>query len=115
MSNNIDQPPITLSGYFFRGFKYAAYFMVIAGFMGLIYGAFGGIWLSPAFVAIAYLGIFVMINFVISIPLIALNLPFALFRKGSKRITRYFIYSLSFAIVFLAFFALLKFTGIEVF
>ena len=97
--------------HFTKGCKYALYFMAVAAVMGFIFGAFGGVWLAPAFVAISYVGIFVVLNFSIALILALINLLPTLFNKGSKRLMRYFTYSLAFLMVFLAYFALLKYTG----
>jgi len=83
--------------------------------MGFIYGAFGGIWLAPAFVAVSYVGIFVLINFVFAFVLGVLNLLPSIFGRGSKTLSRYFLFSLAFLVVFLAYFAILKFSGFKPF
>lgn len=98
-----------------RGFKYAGMFMVVVGAMGMIYGLFGGLFITPMMFAMTLLGIFVVLNFPIALILGVINLFPSLFRRGSKRLQRYFALSLSFTLVFLAFFAVLKFANIEVF
>lgn len=103
------------SRHFVSGLKYALYFMAVALIIGFLYGAFGGVWLAPAFVAVSYLGIYVVINFVFALLLGALNLLPALFNKGSKRLSRYFSFSLAFFLVYLVYFAALKFSGFEPF
>jgi len=101
--------------HFFLGIRYALYFMAVSAVMGFIYGAFGGIWIAPAFVAVSYVGLIVVINFVFALVLGLLNLLPVIFGKGSKRLFRYFTFSLAFVLVFLAYFALLKFSGLKVF
>jgi len=44
-----------------------------------------------------------------------LNLITSIFGKGSKRLSRYFSFSLAFLVVFLAYFAILKFSGFKPF
>ncbi|MEO1256344.1 MAG: hypothetical protein AAFY41_15855, partial [Bacteroidota bacterium] len=94
--------------HFTLGIKYALYFMIVAAAMGFIFGAFGGIWLAPVFVAISYVGIFVTLNFAFALVLGIINLFPALFKKGSKRLARYFSFSLAFLLLFLTYFAILK-------
>jgi len=101
--------------HFILGIKYALYFLVVSAIMGFIYGAFGGIWLAPAFVAVSYVGIFVLINFVFAFVLGVLNLLPSIFGRGSKTLSRYFLFSLAFLVVFLAYFAILKFSGFKPF
>jgi len=101
--------------HFILGVKYAHYFMVASAIMGFIYGAFGGIWIAPALVAVSYVGIFVLINFVFAFVVGVLNLITSIFGKGSKRLSRYFSFSLAFLVVFLAYFAILKFSGFKPF
>lgn len=101
--------------HFIRGSKYALYFMVVAALMGFIYGAIGGIWIAPAFVSVSYVGIFVVINFVFALILGMLNLLPGIFGKGSQRLFRYFTFSLAFLLVFLVYFAILKFSGVGIF
>ena len=101
--------------HFALGVRYALYFLVVAAVMGFIYGALGAIWIAPAFVAISYLGIYVIINFVFAFLFALINLFPATFNKGSKRLSRYFAYSFAFLIVFLLYFAILKYSGFEPF
>lgn len=98
------------------GFRYACWFVLISAVMGVLYGLFSGIVLQPAVFAIVYTAVFVMLNFVVALPVWCFNLVFLMpFRKGSRGIQRYFALSLSFAIVFLICYLLLMNTGIKVF
>lgn len=97
------------------GIKYALYFFGVAAIMGFVFGAIGGVWLAPAFVAVSYLGIFVLINFFFAFVLGMLNFFPAIFGKGSKMLNRYFTFSLAFLVVFLAYFALLKLSNVTIF
>jgi len=115
MTNRIKSSFIFFINHFNLGFKYALYFMVVAALMGFIYGAFGGIWIAPAWVAVSYVGIFVLINFAFAFLLGMLNLIPAIFGRSSKRLTRYFSFSLAFLVVFFAYFAILKFSGFKPF
>lgn len=103
------------ASHFILGVKYALYFMAVAAVMGFIYGAFGGIWIAPVFVSVSYVGIFVVINFVFAFIFGVLNLIPGIFGKGSQRLFRYFTFSLAFLLVFLAYFAVLKFSGLNPF
>jgi len=100
---------------FLLGFKYAGYFIVIAALMGAIYGVFGGRIISPMFVGVAYLGIFVLLNLPFAIIAGFINIFPSLFKKGRPRMTRYVAMSLSFSMVFLSYFLLIKYSGIQVF
>lgn len=95
--------------------KYALIFLFVSALMGLIYGAFGGIWYSMPFVAVTYTGIFVVINFMISLIVFVINLIPSMIKKGSWIPIRYFIWSLSFFVVFMIYFSALKFSGLEPF
>jgi len=115
MINGIKTSFIYFINHFSLGFKYAMYFMGAAAIMGFIYGAFGGIWVAPALVAVSYVGIFVLINFVFAFVVGVLNLISGIFGRGSKRLIRYFSFSLAFLMVFLAYFLILKFSGFKPF
>ncbi|MEL7120444.1 MAG: hypothetical protein AAFO07_13420 [Bacteroidota bacterium] len=98
-----------------KGAKYALWFVLLGAVMGLIYGAFGGVLLQPALFSVAITGIMVVLNFIIALIVFLPNVLFMIFKRSSKLIHRYFGLSLGFLIVYLAFFALLKFSGLEVF
>jgi len=115
MINNIKTSFCSFIHLFNLGLKYALFFMATAALMGFIYGAIGGIWVAPAWVAVSYVGIFVLINFVFAFLLGVLSLLPCIFGKGSKRLTRYFSFSSAFLIVFLTYFAILKFSGFRPF
>ena len=100
---------------FILGFKYALLFLLISAVMGLIYGAFGGRLISPMFVGITYVGIFVILNFFVALILGVVNLIPSAFGKGSTQLSKYFTMSFSFFIVFFSFFLLLKLSGLQVF
>lgn len=115
IKENIKSALCYFGNHFVLGAKYALVFMLAAALMGFIYGALGGIWVAPPFVSISYVGIFVVVNFVFALVLGLLNLLLGIFGKGSKRLFRYFTFSLAFALVFLSYFAILKFSGFEPF
>ncbi|GAA4822548.1 hypothetical protein [Algivirga pacifica] len=99
---------------FGKSLRYAFYFLVVSGVMGLIYGAFGLTW-NPLFVMIAIVGIFVVINFMIATLLVIPNGLLSLFGKGNAVLFRYFRHSLAFVMVFLAYFLFLKIFELKVF
>lgn len=113
-------PAVTTSKSFMvtlrAGFRYALWFVLISAVMGVLYGLFSGIVLQPAVFAIVYTAVFVLLNFVVALPVWCFNLIFLMpFGKGSRGIQRYFALSLSFAVVFLFCYLLLMNTGIKVF
>ena len=100
---------------FLRGMKYAAYFVIIGGAMGIVYGLFGGNVVSPAVATVSLTGVFVVLNFIVAIIISMINLILYIFRASPSWSLRYIIYSTAFLIVFMLFFALLHLLGIEVF
>lgn len=97
------------------GASYALYFMVIAFFMGAIYGAFGGLTLEPAFFSVSLVGIFCVLNFIVSVIATLLGAPLLMLRKDVTPLFRYFSLSLGFAVVYLTYFYLLHLLKLEVF
>lgn len=101
---------------FKTGLKYALMFMVVAASMGFVYGAFGGVVLAPMLFAITVVGIFSCMNFVIALLVAGIPLLFiSILKKRAPKLVRYFAISLSFFVVYLPFFALLKVLPTKVF
>lgn len=97
------------------GIRYALYFMVIGFIMGMIYGLFGGVYIVPGLFAVALIGIFCVMNFVVALLAAIVNLILALIKKSNRRVFRYFGLSLGFVVVFLLFFYAIHIFQIEVF
>jgi hypothetical protein len=97
------------------GVKYALLFFALAGLMGAIFGLFGGIFVSPALAFITIVGVFVILNFLVAVVVQIINLLLYPFKKSSKKITKYFTYSLSFLFVFGLYFLFMKYSNIQVF
>ncbi|MEL6824456.1 MAG: hypothetical protein AAFP70_22075 [Calditrichota bacterium] len=97
-----------LTEYFRLGFKYALIFLVVSGVMGAIYGLFGLRFYGPVVFAISLTGIFVILNFPFALIAFLGNVLLMPFSKSSTVISRYFVYSLSFLIVFGVHFVIFK-------
>ena len=93
-----------------RGLKYAAVLLFVSGVMGMIYGVLGGQFFKPALVALTFVGLFAVINFIISI---VFWLPALILRLMNKTVTKtlvlYIGISLGFMICYMPVFLLLKF------
>jgi len=99
-----------------KGFVYALWLALIAAVMGILYGLISGIVLQPAVFTIAFCCTLVVINFVVALLCFLFNLLFlAPFKKGSRRLVRYFALSFSFFAVFVLMYVLLLNTGIDIF
>jgi hypothetical protein len=97
------------------GARYALYFLVISFLMGVIYGAFGGLFFGAGLFAASMVGIFCILNFPVSLLAVLVNLLLAIFKKSSRSVYRYFGLSLGFAVVWLLYFYVLHLSHIEVF
>lgn len=116
-NNSATIPPIT---YFLqtaaKGFRYALWLLLISVVSGALYGVFSGIVIRPAVFAIAFTAILVVMNFIVAFLFFLINILFmAPFKKGSRRIIKYFALSLSFMIVFTIVYLLLMNTGLHLF
>lgn len=97
-----------LKSQFIKGAKYALIFILVGALMGLFYGIWSGIVIAPIIFAISLTGVFVVLNFPLALILFLLNLFPSVFKKGSARLNRYFIFSLAFLMVYFMFFLLFK-------
>lgn len=87
--------------YFRKGLKYALMLLAAAFVCGLLYGLISGIWIQPAFFAVLYAGISIIVNFVIALLVAIITLvAFAPFRLG-KNVAKYLSLSFAFLLVFL--------------
>jgi hypothetical protein len=98
----------TFSYHFIKGIRYAFLFIMLGAVMGAIFGIWSGIVYGPAVFAVSLTGLFVVLNFPISLLLFLLNLLPQLAKKGSSQLNRYFIYSSAFLLVYMLFFFLFK-------
>jgi hypothetical protein len=121
MTMNDRAPVIEQTGFFLflhqvrSGIRYALYFAAIGFIMGIVYGLLAGLVFVPALFLVGVVGIFCILNFIVSLLAVLFNLLFAIFRKSSKQVFRYFGLSLGFAVVFLLYFYLIHLFKIEVF
>lgn len=95
--------------YLRRGLTYGSFTLLVAFMMGAVYGIFNLAPIQPAFAFATFLGLIVFLNFLFAIPLwIGWFLVFIFIRRKFV-IPKYFFISLGFSLIFLAFFALMKF------
>lgn len=97
------------------GASYALCFIVIAFFMGVIYGAFGGLTLEPALFSVSLVGIFCVLNFTVSVIAALVSAPLLMLRKNVTPLFRYFGLSLGFAVVYLTYFYFMHLLKLEIF
>ncbi|RPD38664.1 PepSY-associated TM helix domain-containing protein [Chitinophaga barathri] len=106
--------------YFFtmfkKGCRYALYCLAVTLLMGVLYGLASGLVIEPAVFAVSFTALLVVMNFLVALPVWGVHFFFlAPFRKGSRKIVRYFALSLSFLLVFLVSYLLLMNTGMGIF
>ena len=97
------------------GIKYALIFLFFALLMGFIYGFFAGILFETALVALTFVGLFSVINFMVALLCLIPLVYFRFRKKNTKQLVRYISISLGFAIVYLPFFVLLKYIPYRLF
>ncbi|PWJ43222.1 hypothetical protein BC781_102771 [Sediminitomix flava] len=97
------------------GLKYGLIFMLIAASMGFLYGLLSGVILQPMFFAVVIVGVFVSINFSISLVSIIPWIIMRLSRKKAHLLQRYISISLAFFTVFFPIFIFLKLFPINIF
>lgn len=99
-----------------KGFKYAAWLVVLGLLMGALYGLIRGIVIQPAVFTLMFATVLVVLNFVIALIVWILNTSLlAPFRKASRGVIRYFALSLSFVVVFMGVYLLLTNIGVRFF
>lgn len=95
------------------GFRYAGWVLLCSLVMGALYGLISGIIWQPAAFAVAFTTFFVILNFVVALPVFGVHmLKFVFIRKGRRGAVRYFALSLAFLLVFVAAYWLLMNTGV---
>ena len=101
--------------YLKKGIRYACYFIIITAFMGMIYGVLGGNPLSPSIAAVTFFGVFVVLNFFVSIFLSVICIFLHIINRSQHWCLRYLLYSTSFLVVYGLYYAILKIIDIRVF
>lgn len=90
--------------YLKKGLKYALMTLATAFVSGILYGAISGIIWQPALVGVIYIGITVLLNFLVALAVIIFNMIFVFpFRRTYKPVYKYFLLSMVFTVVFLPF------------
>lgn len=101
---------------FVSGLKYASVILPISFVMGALYGLPSGIIIQPAIFVVAFSCVMVCLNFICALLSEMFNILFLWpFKKGSRKVTRYFALSTAFLVCYLAVYMLLLNTGFEVF
>lgn len=91
-----------------RGLKYGAIVLCMAGLFGLFYGLLDAQFIKPALVSMTHIGLFVVVNFIISILLwLPTAVLFAL-KKSVQPLVKYIGISFGFILVFMPFLLLIK-------
>lgn len=92
-----------------RGLKYGLVVLFISGLFGFLFGLFDGQFIKPALVSMTLIGLFVVVNFILSILLwLPTALLFAL-KKSVQPLVKYIGISLGFVVVFMPFLLLMKY------
>ena len=74
----------------YPGIRYAEWVLLISGVMGALYGLFSDIVWQPAGFTIAFTAFFVILNFVVALPVFGIHLlKFLFFRRGGGGVVRY--------------------------
>ena len=95
------------------GFRYAGWVLLLSGVMGALYGLFSGIIWQPAVFTVAFTAFFVILNFLVALPVFGIHLlKFLVVRRGGRGPVRYFALSLAFLLGFIAAYLLLMETGL---
>jgi hypothetical protein len=98
-----------------KGLVYAGWFILVSMVMGALYGAISGRPLQPAVFSVAFTTTLVVLNFAVALVSMVIQLLLSIFRKSSRAISRYFAWSLAFALAFLPVYFLLMNTGWKIF
>lgn len=92
-----------------RGLKYGAVLFVVAGLFGLLFGLFDAQFVKPALVSITHIGLFVVVNFIISILLWLPTAVLYALKKTVRPLVRYIGISFGFMVVFMPYLLLIKY------
>lgn len=118
-SNSADAPVLKSFPYFGlqlkKGLIYAGWFILFSLIMGALYGLIAGRPLQPAIFSVAFTTTLIILNFAVALLCMVVQLLLFFFKKSSRSISRYFAWSLAFALVFLPAYLLLMNTGWSIF
>ncbi|GGH59037.1 hypothetical protein GCM10011379_05380 [Filimonas zeae] len=98
-----------------KGLVYAGWFLLTSLVMGALYGVISGRPLQPAIFSVAFTTTLVVLNFAAALLCMVIQLLLSIFKKSSRSISRYFAWSLAFALAFLPVYFLLMNTGWNIF
>jgi uncharacterized iron-regulated membrane protein len=99
-----------------KGLIYGGWCIVTGAVMGALYGVVSGIVVQPAVFTIAFCCTLVVANYLVALPCFLFHLLFLVpFKKGSRRLIRYFALSSGMLVVFVAAYCLLLNTGMKIF
>ena len=91
-----------------RGLKYGSIVLVVSGLFGLLFGLFDAQFLKPALVSMTHIGLFVVVNFIISILLWLPTAVLYALKKSVRSLVNYIGISFGFIVVFMPFLLLIK-------
>ncbi len=92
-----------------RGLKYGSIVLFLSGLFGFLFGVFGGQFLKPAIVSMTHIGLFVVVNFIISVFLwLPTAVLFAL-KKSVRPLIKYIGISFGFIVVFVPYLLLVRY------
>lgn len=92
-----------------RGLKYGAVVLVISGLFGLFFGLFDAQFIKPALVSMTHIGLFVVVNFIISILLWLPTVVLYALKKSVQPLVKYIGISFGFILVFMPYLLLMKY------
>lgn len=105
--DKVDLPKVNVFKFLFcqlkKGFKYALWILPITFLSGGLYGLAAGIVWQPACFAVIFCSLLAMLNFGVSVIALLFNILFLVpFKKGKRYILKYFAWSSSIFVVYLA-------------
>ena len=92
-----------------RGLKYGVVVLVISGLFGLFFGLFDAQFIKPALVSMTHIGLFVVVNFIISILLWLPTAVLYALKKSVQPLVKYIGISFGFILVFMPYLLLMKY------
>lgn len=99
-----------------KGFVYGLWMLLVGFTAGAIYGLAAGIIIQPALFVILFITLVTAVNFIIAFTLMLFNTVLLMpFKKSFRNITRYFSWSFSIFVVFMAAYLAVNYSGLNIF
>lgn len=87
--------------HFKKGLKYGLYLLVCSAVCAILYGLLSGIVIAPTLYVVYYIGIAVLVNFVVALSVLLFQTLFLLpFGKSYRKLYKYAVWSVSVLLVF---------------